>query len=221
MRRNETGASLVMAMVLLVVGSLIAVALTQYSTGNLQATSNLRTLRTVNYAADGATDGAIQQMRYHGGCEDFPKSGSLQLGGEYVYVHCVATAMPVITATQTSGSSTLTNPSAPFQSAYSLTSQPVVDSTGTIGTISEVASDGTSATMSVPATASGTVYVGEEGEVFATFTACSSSALLTSCAQPEITATVLYDNIKPGSTPTGAQGYSATVESWKVTDANA
>lgn len=222
---RERGAVLVLALIFLIVGSLLALALTTLSSTNLTNTANFVNLRTVNYAADGAMDGAIQQVRYHGNCENFPKSGDLQLSGAHVFVSCSNTPLPIITAVvATAGSTTLTSPSSPFLSAYALTGQPVVNSAGTqIATISAVSSDGKTATLSTAAPASGTVNVGEQGQRFDTFKACVSTSAISSCTtSPEITAMVLFNDINRSVTPpVAAAGYSATVESWVVTDANA
>jgi hypothetical protein len=237
---HERGVTLIMALVFLTVGSLIGVALTQLSTSNMTAATSLRLLRTVNYAADGAVEGAIQQNRYRSTCVSFPKRGSpvLQVTpGGYGYVQCVNTPIPLITAVVTSvgsngSSATLGSPSSPsghFDPAYAVSSQPVTDATPNIvGTISAVSSDGTSATVSLSSpggvTSGETVSVGEEGERFDTFYACASTSSISSCsatANPEITASVLYDDIQPGTPPTAVIGYSATVERWYVGDANA
>lgn len=221
---RERGAVLVLALIFLIVGSLLALALTTLSSTNLTNTANFVNLRAVNYAADGAMDGAIQQVRYHGDCESFPKTGNLKLGSAYVFVSCSNTSLPIITALATAGSTTLTSPSSSFLSAYALTEQPVVDSSGAqIATISAVSSDGKTAALSSAAPASGTVYVGEQGQRFDTFKACVSTSAISSCTtSPEITAMVLFNDINRAVTPpVAATGYSATVESWVVTDANA
>ena len=224
-RRDESGAVLVLALVFLVVGSLIAVALGTEATTIVSNSSNLRTFRTINYAADGAVDGAIEQVRYHGACESFPKAGSLQLtSNEYVYVQCANTPVPVITALETNGSTQLTSPSSgTFSTAYATSLQPVTDSNGNIlGHITSVSSNGATATVSFTANVSGTVYVGEEGERFDTFTACASSGSApSSCSHPELTVSVLFGDIRPGATPTPPVGDTATVETWVVSDANA
>jgi hypothetical protein len=219
---DERGAVLVIALIFMIVGGVLAVALTSLSSTNLVNTSNYQNLRIVNYAADGAMDGAIQQVRYHGACENFPKSGSFQLtSNQYVLVTCSQASMPIITALETAGSSTLTSPSSSFSSAYAITGQPVVNSAGTIiGSI--ISANGSTARMSVTATSSGTVYVGEQGQRFDTFTACTSTTSLATCTSPELTTQVLFGDINTSaSPPTAAAGYTSTIESWVVTDANA
>jgi hypothetical protein len=232
---RDRGASLVMALVFLLVGSLIAISLTTFSSTNFLTTSSNRTLRITNYGADGAMEAAIQQVRYHGGACDksFPKSGSLSLyphdvaNTEYVYVTCTATPLSLITAAATIGQTTLTSPSSPFSSLYATTGQPVENSGGTvIGHITSVSSDHSTATMSPAAPFTGTVYVGQDGQSFDTFYSCVSSSPITSCSStspPAITTTVLFQNANVsgscGSQAT-ATGCRATVESWTVRDAN-
>ena len=222
---NERGAILVMALIFMIVGSLVILALARLATANMTATSGFRTIRVDNYAADAAANGAIQQVRYHGACGDFPKSGSPPLqpiSGEYVFVKCANTALPLIVAQTTLGSTQLQFPSTPFNSGYAITAQPV---TGTAvpanTTITSVNGTGTTATMSAAATATGTVTIGTAGQRLDVFTACVSTSPLTSCSTPEVTATVVFGDVAPGSPPTAQTGYSATVLSWVVSDANA
>lgn len=225
--RGDRGASLVMAMIFLVVGGLISVALTEQSTGNIQNTSNYQTLRAVNYAADAAMDGAIQQVRYHGTCESFPKgSASLQISNEYVYVTCSSTAIPLIVANlNTSG--TLSSPNPAFGQLDAITAQPVyLGSTGeNIGSITSVSADGSTATMTFTAgPVSGTVYVGQISQSYDSFLACASSSPISACTTtdtPEIDATVLFDNATSSGGSGPEQGASARVFSWVVHDANA
>ena len=63
-RRDDSGVTLVLALVFIVVGALALTALVSFAGGALLNTVNLGAQRSVQYAADGATDIAIQSVRY-------------------------------------------------------------------------------------------------------------------------------------------------------------
>lgn len=96
-RRNEQGTALVLALLFLsLFGALIAVVLG--ATGNsVLATQRLREQRAEVYAADGATDGAIQFVRtntsrgaYGGSCPVFTAT----VGGATATVTCGSVGAP-------------------------------------------------------------------------------------------------------------------------------
>lgn len=230
---QEAGAILVVALIFLAVGSFVILALAGLTSTNVTDTSTYRNVRVVDYAANGAVEGAIQQVRYHGACENFPKAGSLQLAiNQYVFVTCQGTPI-----TATASGSTLSSPSVPFVAADASTHQAVSGYPGSgtakltgAPTIASVSSDGTTATLTSPAASAGTVTVGTAFERLYTFYACTSSTPIFACSPsttpaPEITAAVLFGDLKPpavaGDPPTPATGYSATIVSWRVLDANA
>jgi len=62
--QNEGGASLVLALVFMVVISLVLAALVSLAGTNLLNTSNLQGVRNVEYASDAAVEGAIQMARH-------------------------------------------------------------------------------------------------------------------------------------------------------------
>lgn len=64
MHRDDTGASLVIALIFVVVMSLVIIAIVNLSGTNLINTANLETDRALTYAADGTIDTAIQVARY-------------------------------------------------------------------------------------------------------------------------------------------------------------
>jgi hypothetical protein len=66
--RGDDGVSLVIALAFLSLFGLTIPALLNLGTTNLAAVSRLREQRTDVYAADGATDGAIQFLRTHSTC---------------------------------------------------------------------------------------------------------------------------------------------------------
>lgn len=63
-RRDESGAALVIALVFVVVGALTLVALVTFAGSALFGTAQLRAVRALQYAGNGATDIAIQAVRY-------------------------------------------------------------------------------------------------------------------------------------------------------------
>lgn len=64
-RRDDQGYVLLLALGFVTFVGVIAVALVSYTTTNLRATVNLRQLRSEQFAADGAVDGAINVVRNH------------------------------------------------------------------------------------------------------------------------------------------------------------
>lgn len=62
--RNEAGAVLILALVFVLIVSVSVLALLSLGGGSLLSTGNLRTLRSTEYAADGAVDAAMQATRY-------------------------------------------------------------------------------------------------------------------------------------------------------------
>lgn len=234
----ERGAILVMALVFLIVGSLLAVGLADLATTNLADTTAYRSLSNLDYAASGAVEGAIQQVRYRGACEAFPKTGTLQLSGnQYVFVTCQGT--PITASVDVTGSATtLHSPSVPFSQADATTHQAVNGAPGAgtaklpgLTTISAVSADGTTAEISARALSSGTVTVGTAFQRLYTFYACvfQSAPASPSCGPatnpaPEVTASVLFEDLKPatsaGNPPVPVTGYGMQVVSWLVADAN-
>src|ERR1700674_932832 len=61
---GEAGATLVLALVFVLVISLVLMAIVTLSGTNLIDTAQLQNARSVEYAADGAVDAAIQAVRY-------------------------------------------------------------------------------------------------------------------------------------------------------------
>ena len=65
---GEEGVSLILALAFLVLFGLTVPPLLNLGTANLLSTSRLHDQRATVYAADGATDAAIQYLRSHPGC---------------------------------------------------------------------------------------------------------------------------------------------------------
>jgi hypothetical protein len=61
---REEGAILLLALVFVLVISLMLVALVSLAGNDLIATSHLKSLRSLEYASDGAVDAAVQAVRY-------------------------------------------------------------------------------------------------------------------------------------------------------------
>lgn len=62
--RDETGAALILALVFVVVGALSLLGLVTFTGSALINSAQLQTQRNLEYAADGATDIAVQAVRY-------------------------------------------------------------------------------------------------------------------------------------------------------------
>lgn len=63
-RHDDSGVTLILALVFLVVGALAVTALVSFAGGALLNTANLQSQRAVEYAADSATEIAVQAVRY-------------------------------------------------------------------------------------------------------------------------------------------------------------
>jgi hypothetical protein len=66
--RGEAGTSLILALAFLMVFGILIPAILDLGTTDVLATSKLSAQRGSAYAADGATDGAIQYLRLHQSC---------------------------------------------------------------------------------------------------------------------------------------------------------
>lgn len=62
---DETGQVLIMALAFIAFVGVVGVVLLNYATTNLRATVALRPVRSVEFAADGAVDGAINKLRHN------------------------------------------------------------------------------------------------------------------------------------------------------------
>jgi hypothetical protein len=101
--RDEQGAILILAMVFVLVISMSVLALLSVGGNSLLVTAQLRTQRAVSYAASGATDAAIQSVRYGysaytTAADCLPQSvASMSIGGVSMVVDCSGTG-PVASA---------------------------------------------------------------------------------------------------------------------------
>jgi hypothetical protein len=88
-RRDESGATLILALVFIIIGSITVYALVGLSDTNLLNTTGYQAIRQVGYAADGVMDAAIQSVRYDAtagtylnACPSFPSAtGSVVVNG--------------------------------------------------------------------------------------------------------------------------------------------
>ncbi|MGH9042614.1 MAG: hypothetical protein ACRDZ3_20560 [Acidimicrobiia bacterium] len=64
-RSEENGQVLVLALAFITFVGVVGVVLLNYATTNVKATVALRPVRSVEYAADGAIDGAINKLRHN------------------------------------------------------------------------------------------------------------------------------------------------------------
>lgn len=216
--QSESGAALIVALLFLTIGSLLVVSLGNLSGTNLLNTSVIQAQRNVEYAADAGIDGAIHSIRYHGGCQSFPKSGSLQISGYYIFVSCTGTPMA---GAKVSGT-TLTAPSgASFTPADVGQSVSDANLPGGFSTIQTYVNS-TTATMADSASATDSnAVVGNPFERLDLLLACvSTSSSINSCpaSQAVITAVVDFQDVDHNGNPT--TGYNMTILSWDVNTAN-
>lgn len=94
---DERGAVLILALFFLVIVSLLVTTLLTYTGGGLTATNRLRSIRTTEYAAEGAAELAVQTVRYSSSeylalalCSPGP-SNVVTIGTTSMIVTCVGT----------------------------------------------------------------------------------------------------------------------------------
>lgn len=104
--RSESGAVLVLALLFMGALALITIALASLAANDLLGAHQLKTVRATNYAAEGATEAAVQAVRYNyltytttatctpGG------SASVSSGGISIQVYCSGPAAAVSNATR-------------------------------------------------------------------------------------------------------------------------
>jgi hypothetical protein len=96
MRRGDNGAVLLLALFVMTGVSLMLVALVSLAGNDLHTTSLLRSQRSIEYAADGATTAAVQNVRYQflayngapASCTPATASGSFTVNGVAMTVTC-------------------------------------------------------------------------------------------------------------------------------------
>jgi hypothetical protein len=94
--RPEEGATLVLALVFAIAVGLIVAALASLAGTNLLTTTNLQSQRNLEFAADGAVDASIQNLRFqtpssttNPSCPTYPSTGSFIVNGATIVVECV------------------------------------------------------------------------------------------------------------------------------------
>ncbi len=93
--RDEAGAVLILALVFVVIIAFMLVALVDLTGNDLLNTLNLRNQRSVEYAADGSVDAAIEMVRFqpaegglHQSCPVTSFTGPNSLNGIAIWVYC-------------------------------------------------------------------------------------------------------------------------------------
>lgn len=229
--QDESGVALILAIVFLTVASVVTVAIANQATSSLASTNSLVGTRSNESGADSALEAAVQLNRYNANafaCSAFPGATSIQIGTRYIAVACSGTPMQLQAK---SGSDLLTSvgftisPPQVFvsqdvgQSVVSATPNAGVVPSGT--TISSFSSE-TSVVMSSPATQTGLVTIGTQGQRVVAFWACAEQASFASAScsatNAAATAVVLYGDTDTNGNP--HTGFSMTIESWDVTGAH-
>lgn len=222
--RDESGAALIVALLFITISSLVAVSLTNLTGTNLLNTAGLQSQRNYEYAADAATQAAVQSVRYHGSCENFSlrnASGATSIDGYYSYVGC--TGLPA-DVTATANSQTLTGPAGTFVpddagQQVAFTCSTCTPSTLGFSTIQSVSSS-TSATAATkaPINTSGAI-VGDPYKRTAVFSTCVSTSTLAGCSPSNavITDVVQFTDLDNNGGP--AAGYSLLTLRWEVNTA--
>lgn len=220
---SEEGAILLVALLFITIGSLVVVSLANLSGTNLLNTSAVQAQRNAEYAADAATDSAIQAVRYHGSCESFPPSGSFSIDGYNVFVSCTGTPMSGASISGTK----LVPPSGATFVPEDVGLQ-VYDQYLPNGGFSTVTAYNTSdGTLTVAAAASqpdNSALLGTPLQRTVLLSACASTTSTTTiktCAPGNavVTAVVLYYDTDAAGNPTPG-GYNTVVQRWDVNSAN-
>lgn len=100
--RDEDGVALILALIFVVVIGAVSAALLSLSGGSLLNTYNLRTQRSLEYAADGAVTAAVQAVRFTFDASTSPSFGDCLPNGAAdviinnvtIYVECEGTYYP-------------------------------------------------------------------------------------------------------------------------------
>lgn len=228
--KDERGVALILALVLLTIGSFIVLSLATQASTNLTDTIGLTGTRTDEYAAGAALDSAIEANRYHQAsvptvgqtsCKSFPATGWLKMdSGVYVQVNCSGTPMALSYA---SGTHTLSTafPNAFIPDDVGLTVVNAMQESSHT-TISGYTSSST-VTLTSPLTTTSVVVEPPADQRLDLFWACVSSTGTGTCGQsstPAGTAVVLYtDTDQNGNTTDQITGYpntgfNMTIKSW-------
>lgn len=67
---GDSGSALIIALVFLIIGSILVIALANLSGASLAAANSFSSQRNLAYAADGVTNAAIQANRYSASCKN-------------------------------------------------------------------------------------------------------------------------------------------------------
>ena len=102
-QRDESGASLILALAFLLAAALIVVAVASASSNDLLNSSNLKNQRSLEYAADGVATLAVQSVRYSGNTYLGPPTSCLPpnvpaIDGVSLFVFCSAQTVDPISS---------------------------------------------------------------------------------------------------------------------------
>lgn len=210
-----------MALIFLTVGSLLVVSIANLSGSNLLNASAVQAQRNVEYAADAGMDGAIQSVRYHGSCESFPKSGSLQDAGFNVFVSC--NGSPILKVQVSGTTLTLTGSSSASSFVPEDVGQQVYDPNIGNGGFTTVSAYVNSTTLTIASAASApdsNAVVGNSFERIVLFSACVSSSAISSCTPSKAVITAVADFHDTDKSGNPAPGYNMVIDRWNVNTAN-
>ena len=226
-RREDRGAALLIALLFMTVGSLLAISLANSAGNNLLNTSTLRVQRSLEYAADGGLDGAIQSARYHNGAclASFPPSGSPPLqvtSGLYVNVQCSGTPIEVTTTTNSSILASAGGGLFVPQDSGMLVSGSCIPGTPAVTYISptQLSMTPAKATGNCGSTSPNPPVVAASQQRTDLFLACVSSSPISMCSSSSAVGTAIVTFSDTDSTGNTVTGYNFTVQSWVVHTAN-
>ena len=222
--RDESGATLLLALVFLIIGSFVVVALVSESGTNLIDTNSLVSSRSQEYAADAGMDAAIQQSRYHNGpCQNYPNTNtSLQLSsGVYVLVLCSGTPLTNLSVAAAGTNVDMTAPVGEYFVPADV-GQPVFGTNIPLNATVASYVNSTKVKVSSATGASANAGVGTGGQRLVGLWACvkSVSFASASCSPSSalLSASVLYTDTD--SNGADVLGDNATVLSWVVSTSN-
>jgi len=129
--RDERGAALILALFMLIVMSLLVSTLLTFTGTGLRSVNTLHTTRSTEYAASGATELAIQNVRYNynpyypspAACSPGP-SGIVTIGSTAIVVYC--TGAPVDKYSPTGATRSIIFKACPGGQTLSQCTKPIV-----------------------------------------------------------------------------------------------
>ena len=247
-RRDESGAALILALVFVIVGALSLGALLTFAGSALLNTANLASARALDYAADGATDIAIQAVRYTPDAYQQPTGlpltppqnclgpSSVKIDGYLMAVDCSGSIGSLPTygeATFASGSPTISSPATTdlFSGKATFVGYEVQATAVPVTPPTTIVSETNSAhTATMSASAAGTalepITLFPPRERVVSFYACVATRGTCTSADSLLHAVVDFNDVSSSgsyacsSTSTTTCGTSLVVKQWVVTRAS-